>query len=352
MDELLETLEVHYLANQDEHVYFALLTDFADADREETPADSALVERALDRLEELNRRHAAQPDGESGHARFHLFHRRRLWNEGEGKWMGWERKRGKLHEFNRLLRGARDTTFTVATADADLLAATRYVITLDSDTQLPRDAARRLIGVALHPLNRPHFDRARGPRHARLLDPSAARQRHPRERRAHALRTHLLRPHRHRPLHDRRFRRLSRPLRRGHLHGQGTLRRGRLRGGARRARARIHAPQPRPLREARTRAPRSSPTSNCSTTTRRATTPSPSASTAGRAATGRSRAGSCRTCRTRTGAACATRCRSSRAGRSPTTCAAASPRRRSSCGCCSRGRCCRAALSCGRSSSS
>ncbi len=158
VDELLERLEVHYLANQDAHVYFALLGDFADADTEETPADAAILERALDGVEDLNRRHGAEGE----HARFHLFHRRRLWNAGEGKWMGWERKRGKLHEFNRLLRGSHDTTFTIATADAALLAETRYVITLDSDTQLPRDAARRLIGVALHPLNRPVYDRQTG----------------------------------------------------------------------------------------------------------------------------------------------------------------------------------------------
>src|SRR6185369_11477948 len=98
----------------------------------------------------LNRHH--------GNERFHLFHRRRHWNEGEGKWMGWERKRGKLEEFNRLLRGAPDTSFVVQTADDALMKSIRYVITLDSDTQLPRDTARKLIGAAEHPLNRPRFD--------------------------------------------------------------------------------------------------------------------------------------------------------------------------------------------------
>ncbi|HEX6185049.1 MAG TPA: glucoamylase family protein [Pyrinomonadaceae bacterium] len=153
--ELLEKLEVHYLANQDEHLYFALLGDFADADAEETPEDAALLNQALAGVEELNARYGADS---SGFGRFHLFHRRRLWNAGEGKWMGWERKRGKLEEFNRLMRGARDTSFVVATAEVELLAQVRYVITLDSDTQLPRDAARRLIGIARHPLNRPQFD--------------------------------------------------------------------------------------------------------------------------------------------------------------------------------------------------
>ncbi len=155
--ELLEKLEVHYLANQDERLSFALLGDFADAPTEETPEDDALLDVALSGTEELNARYA------SGEAkRFFLFHRRRLWNEGEGKWLGWERKRGKLHEFNRFLRGARDTTFIVATADQKTLTDVRYVITLDSDTQLPRDAARRLVGTIAHPLNRPQLDQSTG----------------------------------------------------------------------------------------------------------------------------------------------------------------------------------------------
>jgi cyclic beta-1,2-glucan synthetase len=159
VDELLARLEVHYLANRGEQFYFALLGDFADADAEEKPEDRELVERALEGVERLNARHAG---GGEGAARFHLFHRRRLWNPREGRWMGWERKRGKLDEFNRLLRGACDTSFAVATADPALLSSVRYVITLDSDTQLPRDAARRLVGAALHPLNRPVYDRAAG----------------------------------------------------------------------------------------------------------------------------------------------------------------------------------------------
>ncbi|MBA3713248.1 MAG: hypothetical protein H0W76_12500 [Pyrinomonadaceae bacterium] len=172
--ELLEKLEVHYLANQDENFYFALLGDFADAPEEEMPDDATLLDAALRGIEELNARHGRRQSGVGvipeidsnsndnltprSVARFHLFVRRRLWNAGEGKWIGWERKRGKLEEFNRLLRGARDTSFVVATAEPALLSGVRYVITLDSDTQLPRDAARRLVGVATHPLNRAQFD--------------------------------------------------------------------------------------------------------------------------------------------------------------------------------------------------
>jgi cyclic beta-1,2-glucan synthetase len=157
--ELLERLEVHYLANQDAHLYFALLGDYRDASIEELPEDSLILEAALAGVEELNARYRAGAETEP--ARFHLFHRRRRWNESEGRWLGWERKRGKLEEFNRLLRGARDTSFIVSTAPPELLSAVRYVITLDSDTQLPRGAARRLVGQIMHPLNRPQYDQER-----------------------------------------------------------------------------------------------------------------------------------------------------------------------------------------------
>ncbi|MGI8836691.1 MAG: GH36-type glycosyl hydrolase domain-containing protein [Pyrinomonadaceae bacterium] len=151
--ELLGRLEVHYLANEDPNIYFALLGDFPDADSEQTPDDLLLLETAGNGIEELNRRYHKT---ELPH--FYLFHRRRLWNAGEDRWMGWERKRGKLEEFNHLLRGARDTSFIVRTADDQFLSRIRYVITLDSDTQLPRDVARKLIGAAVHPLNRPALD--------------------------------------------------------------------------------------------------------------------------------------------------------------------------------------------------
>jgi cyclic beta-1,2-glucan synthetase len=161
VDELVGRLEVHYLANQDQQIYFALLGDFPDADKEETPDDLLLLAVAESGIEDLNRRHSS---GEPH--RFHLFHRRRLWNPSEGKWMGWERKRGKLEEFNHLLRGAPDTTFSLGVPDRqefndsllEFLRTIRYVITLDSDTQLPRDVARKLVGAAIHPLNQPELN--------------------------------------------------------------------------------------------------------------------------------------------------------------------------------------------------
>ncbi|HET9265663.1 MAG TPA: glucoamylase family protein, partial [Vicinamibacterales bacterium] len=147
---LLDDLEVRFLANRDTNLHFALLTDFADADERERPEDRALLAAARQRVDELNARH--DPD------RFFLFHRERQWNPCEGCWMGRERKRGKLEEFNDLLRGATDTSFIVQHGDLRVLPSVRYVITLDSDTQLPMEAARRLVGTLSHPLNRPRFD--------------------------------------------------------------------------------------------------------------------------------------------------------------------------------------------------
>lgn len=153
--ELLGRLEVHFLANNDAQIFFALLGDFSESETEERPEDAAIIEAALRGVEELNERHS-KPDEQP---RFYLFHRRRQWNTSERKWIGWERKRGKLHEFNRLLRGAaRETSFTINTAEAKFLSSIRYVITLDSDTQLPRGSALKLIGTIIHPLNKAQLD--------------------------------------------------------------------------------------------------------------------------------------------------------------------------------------------------
>ncbi|WP_165228403.1 GH36-type glycosyl hydrolase domain-containing protein [Aquisphaera insulae] len=154
---LCERLETHYLANPTARVRFALLTDFADAPNEEMPSDRALVADALERIAALNRRYAGD-----GPDLFYLFHRRRLFNPAQGCWMGWERKRGKLSEFNRLLRGHDDTTYDVRSGDLSAPPRTRFVITLDADTQMPRDTVNRLIGTIAHPLNQPRFDARAG----------------------------------------------------------------------------------------------------------------------------------------------------------------------------------------------
>jgi cyclic beta-1,2-glucan glucanotransferase len=153
--ELLEKLEVQYLANRDKHIFFALLSDFADADTETLSDDESILSAARAGIERLNRRYN---DDDDDPPHFHIFHRLREWNPSEERWMGWERKRGKLEEFNRLVLGQGNTSFIVRTADDALLRNIRYVITLDTDTQLPRDAARKLVGAALHPLNRPVID--------------------------------------------------------------------------------------------------------------------------------------------------------------------------------------------------
>ena len=153
IEEQVNRLELHYLANPDGAIHFALLSDWMDAPAETMPADDRLLEAAIGGIARLNQRQGPAPDGG---ARFLLLHRKRVWNESEGQWMGWERKRGKLQELNRLLLGHDATTFIGPRLDVP--AAVRYVITLDADTHLPRGAAIRLVGTMAHPLNRPAFD--------------------------------------------------------------------------------------------------------------------------------------------------------------------------------------------------
>ncbi len=159
IEEQIERLEIHHLASPEGDLHFALVSDWTDSASEHAENDAALVAAAAEGVARLNLRYGPAPGG----ARFLLLHRRRLWNEGESRWIGWERKRGKLHELNRLLRGATDTTFIdVGVGPPSAPADIRYVVTLDADTRLPRDAVRRLIGKMAHPLNRPRFDAAAG----------------------------------------------------------------------------------------------------------------------------------------------------------------------------------------------
>jgi cellobiose phosphorylase len=157
VERLIETLEIHYLANRDPHLHFALLTDWRDALEEVLPGDQALLQKARAGVEILNRKYSS-----ANHHLFFLFHRPRRWNEGEGLWMGYERKRGKLTEFNALLRGGSRDGFSEIVGNTAILPSIKYVITLDTDTQLPRDAARQLVATMAHPLNRPVFDAGRG----------------------------------------------------------------------------------------------------------------------------------------------------------------------------------------------
>jgi cyclic beta-1,2-glucan synthetase len=153
VDSLLESLEVRFLANRDANLSFALVTDFRDAAQEEMEGDHALLAQACDGIQALNVKYTTA----GGAGAFFLFHRARRWNPHEGVWMGWERKRGKLKELNAALRGAQDG-FDAIVGDVQRLQSVKYVIALDSDTQLPRDSARQLVGTSAHPLNRPLYD--------------------------------------------------------------------------------------------------------------------------------------------------------------------------------------------------
>ena len=163
VDDALKHLEAQYLANRDPEIRFAILSDFTDAPAETTDADDAIVEAALAGIRALNEAHGPPiKEGGARTAPFYLFHRRRLWNAAEAVWMGWERKRGKLVEFNAFASGISDHSFAIAEGDMGWLLGVRYVITLDADTQLPRDAAAALIGTMAHPLNRAEYDAERG----------------------------------------------------------------------------------------------------------------------------------------------------------------------------------------------
>ncbi|HWQ95366.1 MAG TPA: glucoamylase family protein, partial [Gammaproteobacteria bacterium] len=153
VDDLIEALEVRFLANRDANLYFGLLTDFRDAHDEILAEDEALLQLAEARIKELNEKYL-DVNGDT----FFLFHRPRRWNPQERIWMGYERKRGKLSDLNALLRGNAGERFSRIAGDTACLANVKYVITLDTDTQLPRDAARQFVGTMAHPLNRARYD--------------------------------------------------------------------------------------------------------------------------------------------------------------------------------------------------
>ena len=149
---LVEHVEVLALANLDPNIHFAILSDFEDAATRERPGDAAILDAAREGVAALAARFG--PDSK----RFFFFHRDRLWNPNEQVWMGWERKRGKIEEFNALLGGATETGYVIQIGALDVLPSVKYCLTLDRDTFLPRDAAKKLIGVMAHPLNRPRYD--------------------------------------------------------------------------------------------------------------------------------------------------------------------------------------------------
>ena len=153
IESLVESLEVRFLANRDDNLLFGLLTDFRDANEETIPEDGPLLRLARERIEELNDKYGGAKSGP-----FFLFHRPRRWNPQERTWMGYERKRGKLAELNLLLRGGASDRFSMVVGRTSELSSVKFVIPLDTDTQLPRDAARQFVGAMAHPLNRARYD--------------------------------------------------------------------------------------------------------------------------------------------------------------------------------------------------
>ncbi|RYY44869.1 MAG: cyclic beta 1-2 glucan synthetase, partial [Chitinophagaceae bacterium] len=152
-EKLVEELEVRFLANRDENLFFALLTDFKDAAEQMLPGDKELIYTAQAGIENLNRKYGRQHNDT-----FFLFHRQRVWNKKEKVWMGWERKRGKLEALNSLLRGKTPEDFMTIVGEPLIYNSIKYVITLDADTQLPREAAWKLAGIMAHPLNHPVYN--------------------------------------------------------------------------------------------------------------------------------------------------------------------------------------------------
>ncbi|SET37424.1 Cellobiose phosphorylase [Natronincola peptidivorans] len=148
--ELIGQLEVFYLANKEDHLYFALVGDYKDADAEELLEDQTIIDTAMEEVKKLNKKYKKNI--------FYFFHRKRQFCDKQNKWMGWERKRGALLELNDLIMGEKGTSYTIVSGDIENLKEVKYAITIDADTQLPIDAAKKLIGIASHPLNKPIID--------------------------------------------------------------------------------------------------------------------------------------------------------------------------------------------------
>jgi cyclic beta-1,2-glucan synthetase len=151
VDKYVEDMETYYLANRDNNLCLAILGDFNDADSRELPGDREILEHAVYKIKTLNEKYIR----EDGSRPFLFLNRYRQWNEKQRCWMGWERKRGKLEEFNRLIAGEENTSFSTIEGDTSVIRSFRYVITIDSDTELTKSKAAKLVGIMAHPLNRP-----------------------------------------------------------------------------------------------------------------------------------------------------------------------------------------------------
>lgn len=155
-EKIIEDLEVRYLANKDANLLFGILSDFKDSKEQINQEDLLLEQFAAKQIAALNEKYCI-----AGREQFFLFHRPRQWNERENLWMGYERKRGKLGELNSVLRGKGNDRFSTIVGPEEIYTSVKYVITLDTDTQLPRESAWKLVGLMEHPLNQPQFDETR-----------------------------------------------------------------------------------------------------------------------------------------------------------------------------------------------
>ncbi|HQA66018.1 MAG TPA: glucoamylase family protein, partial [Bacillota bacterium] len=153
---LLLKLEEYYLANREGNLYFALLGDYKDSDGEKSEGDQEIILAASEKVRELNRKYGSDED------KFFFFHRRRVFSKTQNRWMGWERKRGALYEFNELLLGGKKASFEHIEGNISALKDVKYVITIDSDTKLSIETAKKLIGTITHPLNKAVVDEGRG----------------------------------------------------------------------------------------------------------------------------------------------------------------------------------------------
>ncbi|AOY75885.1 GH36-type glycosyl hydrolase domain-containing protein [Clostridium formicaceticum] len=154
VEEIMKQMEVFYLANKENYLYFALAGDYKDSDRMDLPEDQAIIDAGTKAAEKLNQKY--------GKNIFYFFHRQRQFCEKQKKWMGWERKRGALVELNELIKDSKETSYKFISGNIGNLKDIKYVITIDADTQLPIDAAKKLIGIASHPLHKPIIDEEKG----------------------------------------------------------------------------------------------------------------------------------------------------------------------------------------------
>lgn len=151
--ELVENMEKYYLGNKDPNAYFILLGDLKDSKSQSDESDKLILDTCIKEVETLNERYC-----KDGDKKFYFLCRHRMFNEKENLWLGWERKRGKIEEFNKLIRGSKNTTYSIFNDNIDKLLKVKYVITLDADTVLPRDTLKILVGAMAHPLNKPYIN--------------------------------------------------------------------------------------------------------------------------------------------------------------------------------------------------